>query len=163
MNTATVPVAAAAVPSAAPTPITTTTATSTVGRGTALGVGFALASTVTVFVVGNLGAPIRVVTGWSPDGADLTLAEVVGTASFSVLLGGLVLWLLERRRPDRLRLWELAAVTVAVLSALPLLGLDIDAASKISLVSMHLLTGASAITAHRIVRRSRRTIPPLAR
>jgi hypothetical protein len=107
-----------------------------------------------VFLLGNLGAPIRVVTGSNSAGADLSIGEVVVTASVSVVLGGLVLWLLERRRADGLRTWERTAVVVAILSALPLLRLDIDAASKASLVAMHLLTGAAAITAHRIVRRS---------
>ena len=71
----------------------------TIRRGTALGVGLALASTMAVFVLGDLGAPIRVETGWNPEGADLLISEVVGTASVSVVLGGLMLWLLERSRP----------------------------------------------------------------
>jgi hypothetical protein len=125
-----------------------------ISRGSTLGVVLALLATVTVFVVGNLGAPIRVVTGWNPDGADLTLAEVVITSSVAVVLGGFVLAFLERRRTDALRLWESAAVALAVVSALPQLRLEIDAGSKVSLAAMHLLTGAAAIAGHRIVRRN---------
>ena len=36
---------------------------SSVGRGTALGVVLAAAATAVVFAIGNLGSPIRVVTG----------------------------------------------------------------------------------------------------
>lgn len=129
--------------------------TQIIGRGTALGVGLALASTLAVYVVGNLGAPIMVVTGWNPDGADLSIGEVVATASIAVILGGMLLWLLERRKRGAVRTWEMIAIAVAVLSAVPLLRLEIDAGSKISLIAMHLLTGASAITGHRILRRAR--------
>jgi hypothetical protein len=131
-------------------PLVTTPA---IRRGTAFGVGLALLSTIAVYVVGNLGAPIRVVTGWSPEGADLTLVEVVLTATAAVVLGALALWLLERRRSDGLRIWELVAAALAVLSAAPLLRLDVDRGSKISLVAMHLLTGVAAIAGHRIARR----------
>lgn len=88
----------------------------TIVRGTALGAGLALVSTVAVFVLGNLGAPITVVTGWNPDGADLTLTEVVVTAPVSVVLGGLLLWLLERWRTDAVRVWEVTAAVVAIVS-----------------------------------------------
>ena len=81
------------------------TPTPTIARGTALGVCLALASTMAVFLLGNLGAPIRVVAGSNSAGADLSIGEVVVTASLSVVLGGLVLWLLERRRADGLRTW----------------------------------------------------------
>lgn len=138
----------------ATTPVTATRRRSTVGRGTALGVGLALIGTLIVFAVGNLGAPVRVVTGWDPNGADLRLGEVVVTASLAVALGGLLLWVLGRRRADAWRVWEPIVVVVAVVSALPLLRLPVDAGSKISLVTMHLVTGAAAIAGQRIARRA---------
>lgn len=120
--------------------------------GTALGIGAAVVATAAVFAIGNVGAPIRVVTGWSPDGADLTLLEVVLTASIAVALGGALLWWMERRWARSLHIWERIAAATALVSALPLLRLDVDAGSKVSLVCMHLLTGLCAIAAQRAVR-----------
>jgi|GEM_PF-6288471 len=120
--------------------------------GTVIGIGAALVATSIVFVVGNLGAPIRVMTGWNPDGADLTFAEVAITAASAVAAGGLLLWWMARRRPRAFAAWQGIAVAVAVVSAVPLLRLDIDAGSKLSLVSMHLLTGACAIGGQRFAR-----------
>lgn len=120
--------------------------------GTALGVTAALVTTTTVFVVGNLGAPIRVATGWSPDGANLSWTEVAITAATAVALGGLLLWCMERRWANSFSVWARIAIAVAIVSALPLLRLDIDAGSKVSLVLMHLLTGVCAAGAHRAVR-----------
>jgi hypothetical protein len=41
-----------------------------------------------VFLLVNLGAPIQVVTGWAPEGTNLTLAEVAITAAGQPTLGG---------------------------------------------------------------------------
>jgi hypothetical protein len=112
--------------------------------GVALGIALAWATTSIVFVVGNLGAPIRVVTGWAPDGADLSAAEYLITSAVAVALGGAALWWMERRR-DRLRAWSLVVAAVSVASALPLWGLDVDAGSKVALTCMHLVTGAAAV------------------
>ena len=49
----------------------------TLATGAAIGAGLALLATLVVYLIGAAGAPIRVVTGWQPDGADLTLVEVV--------------------------------------------------------------------------------------
>ncbi len=132
---------------------------SSVGRGTALGVGLALGGTITAFAVGNLGAPIRVVTGWDRGGADLRLREVVITASVAVALAGLLLSMLERRRFDAWRVWEPVVAVAAVVSAVPLLRLPVDAGSKVGLVVMHLLTGAAAIAGQRAARGARIAYP----
>jgi len=130
-------------------------------RGTALGLAPAVAATTTVFTVGNLGAPVRVVTGQAPDGADLGLGEVVVTTVVAVLAGAGLLWLLDRYRADGFRLWVPAASAVAVLSAIPLWRLDIDAGSKLTLTAMHLATGCAAIAGHALVRRTRAASPDL--
>ncbi len=111
-----------------------------------------MAATTVVFGIGNLGAHIRVVTGWSPNGADLTYAELAVTVATSVALGGVLLWWMERRWPRSFPVWVRVATATAVLSAVPLLRLDVGADSKASLVSMHLLAGACAIGAQRAVR-----------
>src|SRR4051794_41876724 len=74
-------------------------------RGTLVGIAAAFVATAAVYAIGNLGAPIRVVTGWSPDGADLTLAEVSITAVSAVALGGLLLWWMERRWTRSFTAW----------------------------------------------------------
>lgn len=93
----------------------------------------------------NVGANVRVVTGWAPDGADLRYAEVVVTAVVAVLLGAGVLWIAARRAPAALRRWTLAAAGGAVASAVPLWRLDVDTGSKLALTIMHLATGACAV------------------
>ena len=92
------------------------------------------------------------VTGWAPEGADLSVGEVVGTVVVSVAVGAALLALLERRSARAWATWVALAVAVAVLSALPLLHLEVDAHSKVALVAMHLTTGAAAIAGHAFVR-----------
>jgi len=129
-----------------------------VARGTALGVVLAVPATTVVFAIGNLGSPIRVVTGWHPQGADLTVAEVLVTVTISVLAGGVLLWFMDRRRVDWFRPWTAVAGVVTIASAIPLLRLHIDAGSKVSLATMHLLTGIAAIAGQAVMRRE----PPVA-
>lgn len=117
----------------------------TIGRGTTIGVVAAVALNLVVLAIGNIGAPIEVVTGWAPDGAPLTVGEVVGTTIVSVAAGGLVLWIASRHWSNALRGWTIAAASVAVASALPLWRLDVDSGSKTALTAMHLLTGVVAI------------------
>jgi hypothetical protein len=131
-----------------------TRARSATGRGVVLGLAFALAADSIVYAIGNAGAPIRVVTGWSSStGKDISFGEVVGTCLVSIVLGGLLLSWMLRRRADGLRRWIVVAAAVAIVSAIPLYRLDIDTGSKIALSSMHLLTGAAAIVAQLITRR----------
>jgi hypothetical protein len=121
--------------------------------GTALGLALAVGGDLVVHLLGNLGAPVQTVTGWAPDGADLRVAEVVITAATAVVLGTAALWLMQRRGADRFGLWVRLAVGTAVVSALPLLRLEVDAGSKVTLVAMHLVTGAAAIAGHAVARR----------
>lgn len=125
----------------------------TIVRGTFVGAALALVATAIIFAIGMAGAPIRVVTGWSPDGADLTIAEVLVTAAVAVVLGGLLLAWWQRRDHRAWPRWIVVASAVAVLSALPLWGLDVDTGSKLSLTLMHLATGAAAIAGHAAARR----------
>jgi uncharacterized membrane protein len=120
--------------------------------GALSGIGIALVANLVIFAVGDRGTPTRVVTGWSPDGADLTIFEVVSTTLVAVALGAVVLWRLDRR-PNGFAAWTWVAMIVAVASALPLWRLDVDTASKATLTAMHLTTGAAAITGQAIVRR----------
>ncbi|MFM2077087.1 MAG: hypothetical protein RJA49_977 [Actinomycetota bacterium] len=125
---------------------------STTVRGGVFGVALAWVLTSLVFVVGNMGAPIRVVTGWAPDGADLRVIEYVLTAAIAVALGAALLWAMERRGRDRLRAWTAIVALVAGGSTLPLWGLDVDRGSKWCLTLMHLLTGAAAVAGQRLAR-----------
>ncbi len=121
--------------------------------GGGLGVFLAVAATMAIYTVGNLGSPIRVVTGWAPEGTDLTVLEVVATSAAAVTAGAGLLWLLERRRAGHWRLWVTLVGTIAVVSAVPLWRLEVDTGSKVSLTSMHLVTGLAAVAAQWIVRR----------
>jgi hypothetical protein len=127
--------------------------TRTLVRGGAIGTGLALAANLVVWLVGHIGAPTRVVTGWAPDGEDLSIANVVVTTVVLVLLGAALLWVLERRRADAFRIWVIVAAVFAVASIPPVLRLDIDGGSKLALAAMHLATGAAAIAGQAIVRR----------
>jgi hypothetical protein len=128
-----------------------TDSTSNLTSGTALGVALAWATTTVVYVIGNLGAPIRVVTGWAPDGADLRVAEYLITSAVAVAAATLALWLLRRRGAERA--WAPLVAIVSVASAVPLWWLDVDTGSKLSLTMMHLLTGTAAVTGHALARR----------
>jgi hypothetical protein len=119
--------------------------------GAALGVALAWLSTMVVYAVGNAGSPIRVVTGWAPDGANVTVAEVLITSAVSVSGGALLLRTMERRGAG-IRVWTAIALGVAIVSAVPLWRLDVDTGSRMALTAMHALTGASAIIGHRIAR-----------
>lgn len=123
-------------------------------RGMAVGIALAVAADLVIWVLGRVGAPTRVITGSAPGGVDLRALEVIATAVIAVGLGAALLWLLERGGRDRLRAWSTVAAVVAVISSLPLLRLDVDAASKVALVGMHLATGVAAIGGHHLVRRS---------
>jgi len=64
------------------------------------------------------------------------------------------LWFMARRRVDWFRPWTAVAGVITIASAIPLLRLHIDAGSKVSLVTMHLLTGIAAIAAQAVMRRA---------
>ena len=137
------------IPTTAPTPAPT----GVLARGTALAVGSGLVVNALLFAAGAAGAPTRVVTGAAPDGADLTFAAVAVSTVLASLVGSLALWLVEKARPGSFRAWALLAATVAAVSIPPVLRLDIDAASALTLAAMHLAVGATTIAAHAWSRR----------
>ena len=124
-------------------------------RGGLIGAAIAVTGCLVVYAIGNAGAPIRVVTGWSPDGAELTVAEVIATVVVSIALGTGLLALLQRRRPNAWSTWRIVVALVAIASAVPLFGLDVDAGSKVALASMHLTTGVASIAGQTIARHRR--------
>jgi len=142
-------------PAATAAPTTTKGSARTLAKGTAVGIGLALVANAVVFLVGDLGAPIRVITGWAPDGTDLRIGDVVGATVALTIVGTLALWALERLRADGFRLWTGVAAAFAVLSILPVLRLDIDGGSKVALSVMHLVVGAAAIAGQSVARRAR--------
>jgi hypothetical protein len=137
------------------TDVRTTAARRRVLAGTAAGVGLALVANLAVFLIGDAGAPVRVITGWEPDGVAMQLGDVLGASVAWVLIGAAGLWLLERFRADGFRAWAVLAAAIAVLSIVPLFRLDVDAGSKVTLSAMHLVVGAAAIAGHALVRARR--------
>jgi Family of unknown function (DUF6069) len=118
-----------------------------------IGTVLALGSTLAIYLVGNAGAPIRVVTGWTPDGAELSVAEVVITVILAVAMGSVLLGVTQPRIGRAWRAWTITATLFAAASAVPLMRLDVDRGSKMALASMHLATGAAAIAGQAIARR----------
>ena len=127
--------------------------TRTTVTGGAIGTALALASTLVIYLVGSLGAPIRVVTGWAPDGAELTAGEVIITVVVAVAAGAALLGVAQRHHARAWRAWTVTASLFAIASAVPLTRLDVDRGSKIALASMHLATGVAAIVGHVLARR----------
>ncbi|MEY2570248.1 MAG: hypothetical protein QOE63_598 [Acidimicrobiaceae bacterium] len=130
----------------------TTTRRVGLARGAALGTAGSVLANAAVFALATRNDPLRVVTGWQPDGTDLALGAVLGTSIAFVLLAAAVLWGLERLRADGFRLWAILAGAVATLSIAPLFGLDVDNRSKLALAAMHLVVGGSAIGGQAIAR-----------
>ena len=117
--------------------------------GTAVGILAAWVIDLAILVVANIGAPVRVVTGWAPDGADLTVIEIVLTAAVAIAVAGGALMLWDRRSARALEHWTVAVMVLAALSALPLWGLDVETGSKVALTVMHLATGGCAVLGQR--------------
>lgn len=117
--------------------------------GTGLGILAAWLADLAILMIANIGAPVRVVTGWSPDGANLTAAEVLITSATAVASTGLGLWWWERHNPRAFRPWSIIVTALAALSAVPLWRLDVDAGSKVALTLMHLTTGSCAVLGQR--------------
>lgn len=123
-------------------------------RGALLGGAASIGATLVVFAVANVGAPVRVITGWAPDGTDLGLPDVVITVVVSVAIAAVGLAILERVASTGLRIWTIAVAVVTVLSFLPLWRLDIDAGSKVALTAMHLVVGLAVVGGQVVVRRT---------
>jgi hypothetical protein len=90
-------------------------------------------------------SPVQVVTGWAPNGADVSAFEIVGTVVLSIAAGAALLAALGRLRRDPFPPWAALVGAVAVLSSVPLWGLPVGTGSKAALTLMHLLTGAGAV------------------
>jgi hypothetical protein len=121
--------------------------------GTAAGLLLAVVGNLVVYLIGDAGAPIRVVSGWAPDGADLTIGEIVTTTVVAIVAGSALLAIVERFRQAGFRQagfrpWAWLTAGLAVLSSIPLWRLDIDTGSHIGLTAMHLWTGAACIAGH---------------
>jgi hypothetical protein len=144
-------------PASAERPVASRT---TLAMGAAIGAGLALLTNLVVYLIGNAGAPIRVVTGWQPDGADLTFVEVVIATIVWVTIGAAALWLMERRLTHGFRRWTVLAAIITLGSLVPLLALDVDAGSKLALSVMHIVVGASTIAGQSFVVRPRRRGAP---
>jgi hypothetical protein len=151
----------AATTTSATTPATTTSTGSagsatarTLAKGGALAIGLAAVTNAVVYLVGDAGAPIEVVTGAEPDGTHLLLGSVVMASVIAAAIGTFALWAFERVRRNGFREWAVVAALVAVVSIPPVFRLDIDAGSKLSLSIMHLVVGAAAIAGHLVARRS---------
>ncbi len=130
-----------------------TTSRATTSAGALVSCALALLVTGVVWALGRIGAPIRVITGWSPEGAALTLTEVWLTALLAIVLGSWLLHLWQRRTDRAWRRWLVTVAMVAVVSAVPLWRLDVDTGSKMALTVMHLLTGVCAVAGHAVARR----------
>ena len=118
--------------------------------GTALGIVAAWVTDLTILFVADFGAPVRVVTGWSPDGAEITVFEILITAAAAIGIAGVALWWWDRRSSRALHHWSIAVMALAAISAVPLWRLDVDTGSKAALTLMHLATGACAILGQRL-------------
>ena len=125
----------------------------TTAAGGAIGAVVGSAGALAVLAIANIGSPVRVITGWAPDGVDLGVADVVITTIVSVAIAAVGLAVLERVSRRGLSTWTIAVAAVTVLSCLPLWRLDLDTGSKAALSMMHLVVGAVVIGAQRFVRR----------
>lgn len=116
-------------------------------HGAAVGTGTALAGNAVLFALGAIGEPIHVIIGADAAPTAVTLFEVAATTVIAIVVGTLALWVTRWRRLGD-RTWAIGAAVVAVASAVPLWGLEIDTSSQLFLTSMHLLTGACCIAAN---------------
>jgi hypothetical protein len=121
--------------------------------GTAWATVAATAGNTIVWAVGRIGKPIEVIIGADAAPEPLAWSHVAITTIVATVLGGIVFVVMRRRHAERL--WAIGAVTLAVVSAMPLWRLDIDASSKTLLSLMHLLTGLCCV-AVQLARRGRR-------
>jgi hypothetical protein len=134
------------------------TGSRTRSKGAGIGIGLALAGNLAVFLLGNLGTPIRVVTGWEPGGADLRFGDVAMATIVWVAIGAVALWALGRLRVGGgFHLWSYAVAAFTAVSMVPLFSLEVDAGSKVALGVMHVVVGAAAIVGQRLADRSRPT------
>jgi len=124
----------------------------TVLRGTAIGIGLTVVAAMVIHLIGAAGAPTQIPKG--SDGVqELALGVVLAAAVFWVLLGGAALAILDRFRTDAFRWWTVLAAIIAIGSVVPVFGLDVDTASKVTLAALHLTVGLAAWVGHVVARR----------
>jgi hypothetical protein len=126
---------------------------SRLAKGAAAGALLALVVNIVVYAVGNMGAALRVNGGDSGTGDELQIGAVIFATVIWVVIGALALWGLQRVRADGFRIWAVAAVGVALLSLIPVAGLDVDTGSKVALAVLHLAVGVFAVAGQVLVRR----------
>ena len=63
--------------------------------------------------------------------------------------------MLERLRPNGLRIWTILVAVLVVLSMAGPIGLDVDGASKVALAIMHVVVGAAAVVGQVMARANR--------
>ena len=87
-----------------------------------------------------------------PDGpgsetlTDVTIGPIIFFVAVASIAAGILLWLLQRFVPNRaLRIFQIAAVIVLLLSLGLPLGLDQPLEGQLSLVAMHILVGGVII------------------
>ena len=123
----------------------------TVGRGNrrrarALAV---VGATVAALVVWTIGEPVLghdlVVRSGGQEAQDVGAGAVGAFALLQSLLGWAVLAGLERATAHAARIWTAGALTLLVLSFLPLTGLQATGGSKVVLVLAHVAVGAVLI------------------
>ncbi len=66
------------------------------GRGALIGGGLAVVAALVVLALFQSASPVRVITGWAPDGTDLGVPDTVVTTIVSVLVAAAGLAVLDR-------------------------------------------------------------------
>ena len=118
----------------------------------AIGAAVAIVVNLVILGIGRAAGVPFVVPNF--DGTSMTVGPVIVAFMIAVwfALGLLLATFVAARQPRRLRAIQIVAVVVAVVSLIQPLGVDADAASRLLLASMHLVTGAAFVLALRRVR-----------
>jgi Family of unknown function (DUF6069) len=123
-------------------------------EGTATGVAIALVINLAIYLMGNRGAALRVVTQGAVVPSKLGIVNVVGASIVPVSVASIGAWILRRKFANGLAIWTRLVIVLTMFSLLGPLVLEVQTDSKISLLAMHLATTASALTGQRVSRRS---------
>jgi Family of unknown function (DUF6069) len=136
---------------AAPMPITRPRP-ATLVKGLGVGAVVGCVANTIVWLVGRVGKPIQVIETDGKPPVDLALIRVLAATLFAMIVGTVAWFVIERIRANSFTVW---GVVIAVVTILGPLSLKIDAGSKVALVAMHFLTGASVIVGHWFVGRQK--------
>ncbi len=132
-----------------------TTHPSVVGKGAAIGAVLAVVINIIVFVIFNAGDPLQVVMQGDTEASDLPIGAVIAASIFPLIIGAIGLVVLERLRPNGLRIWTILVAVLVVLSMAGPIGLDVDSTSKLALAIMHVVVGAAAVVGQTVARGNR--------